>query len=207
MAVIDVYNLQKEKTAQIELRDDIFLVPVKKHILHQVVVSQLLRRRSGTASAKGRSEVNRSGKKLYRQKGTGRARAGDAASPTRKGGGVTFGPAPRQYEQKIPKKLGKLALRMALSDKFKNERLLVVNEFNLAEAKTKQFAAVMKGFEVRKALIVTPDKNEGLERSSRNMRGMKVMRCEGLNVYDVLNYDHLFLVQSAIPKIEEALIS
>ena len=207
MAVIDVYNLQKEKTAQIELRDDIFLVPVKKHILHQVVVSQLLRRRSGTASTKGRSEVNRSGKKLWRQKGTGRARVGDAASPTRKGGGVAFGPKPRRYDQKIPKKLGKLALRMALSDKFQNERLLVVNEFNLPETKTKQFVKVMKGFEVRKALIVTPDKNEGLERSSRNVPGVKVMRFEGLNVYDVLNHDHLFLVQSAIPKIEEALIS
>ena len=207
MAVIDVYNLKKEKTAQIELREDIFLVPVKKHILHQVVVSQMLGRRSGTASTKGRSEVNRSGKKLWRQKGTGRARAGDAASPTRKGGGVAFGPKPRSYAQKIPKKLGKLALRMALSDKFQTERLLVVNEFNLPETKTKQFAQVMKGFDVRKALIVTPEKNEGLERSSRNVPGVKVMRFEGLNVYDVLNYDHLFLVQSAIPKIEEALIS
>jgi len=96
---------------------------------------------------------------------------------------------------------------MALSDKFQNERLLVVNEFNLPETKTKKFVQVMKGFEVRKALIVTPEKNEGLERSSRNVPGVKVMRFEGLNVYDVLNYDHLFLVQSAIPKIEEALIS
>jgi large subunit ribosomal protein L4 len=207
MAVIDVYNLKKEKTAQIELREDIFLVPVKKHILHQVVVSQMLGRRSGTASTKGRSEVSRSGKKLWRQKGTGRARAGDAASPTRKGGGVAFGPKPRSYAQKIPKKLGKLALRMALSDKFRNERLLVVNEFNLPDTKTRQFAQVMKGFDVRKALIVTPEKNEGLERSSRNVPGVKVMRFEGLNVYDVLNHDHLFLVQSAIPKIEEALIS
>lgn len=207
MAVIDVYNLKKEKTAQIELREDIFLVPVKPQILHQVVVSQRLNRRSGTASTKGRSEVNRSGKKLYRQKGTGRARAGDAASPTRKGGGVTFGPKPRSYDQKIPKKLGKLALRMALSDKFRNERLLVVNDFNLPETKTKQFAQVLKGFDVRKALIVTPEKNEGLERSSRNVPGVKVLRYEGLNVYDVLNHDHLFLVQSAIPKIEEALIS
>lgn len=207
MAVIDVYNLKKEKTDQIELRDDIFLVPVKKNVLHQVVVSQLLGRRSGTASTKGRSEVSRSGKKLYRQKGTGRARAGDAASPTRKGGGVAFGPKPRSYAQKIPRKLGKLALRMALSDKFRNERLLVVNEFNLPESKTKRFTQVMKGFDVRKALIVTPEKNEGLERSSRNVPGVKVMRCEGLNVYDVLNHDHLFLVRSAIPKIEEALSS
>jgi len=207
MAVIDVYNLKKEKTDQIELRDDIFLVPVKKNVLHQVVVSQLLGRRSGTASTKGRSEVSRSGKKLYRQKGTGRARAGDAASPTRKGGGVAFGPKPRSYAQKIPRKLGKLALRMALSDKFQTERLLVVNEFNLPETKTKRFTQVMKGFDVRKALIVTPEKNEGLERSSRNVPGVKVMRCEGLNVYDVLNHDHLFLVQSAIPKIEEALSS
>jgi large subunit ribosomal protein L4 len=207
MTVIDVYNLQREKISQAELNEKVFQVPVKKYVLHQVIVSQLANRRAGTASTKGRSEVNRSGKKLWRQKGTGRARAGDAGSPTRKGGGVIFGPKPRKYVRKIPKKLGKLALSMALSDKFQNERLLVLGDFNLPKIKTKDFVQVMKSFDVSKALIVTSEKNEILEKSSANVPWVKVMRCEGLNVYDVLNHEHLFLVESTIPKIEEALLS
>ncbi len=207
MAVIDVYNLQKEKASQIELREDIFGVPVNKHVLHQVVVSQLAGRRSGTASAKTRSEVNRSGRKLYRQKGTGRARAGNAASPTRKGGGVVFAPKPRSFTQKVPKKVRRLALRMALSDKLQSERLFVLADFELPDLKTKGFVGVMKNFDVRKALIVTEQSNPNLERSSRNIPWVKVMKVEGLNVYDLLNHEHLFLVQSAIPKIEEAMVS
>jgi large subunit ribosomal protein L4 len=206
MAVVDVYNLQREKSSQMELRDDVFAVPVKKHVLHQVIVSQLLNRRAGTAAAKGRSQVNRSGRKLWRQKGTGRARAGDAASPTRRGGGVAFGPAPREYSRKIPKRLGKIATCMALADKLRGEKLVVLNHFNLSEMKTKSFVAVMKAFEVRKALIVTEAKNERLEKCSMNVPGVKVMRYEALNPYDILNHDHLFLVQAAIPKIEEALV-
>jgi large subunit ribosomal protein L4 len=206
MALVDVYNLQREKTSQMELRDDVFAVPVKKHVLHQVVVSQLLNRRAGNASAKSRSQVNRSRKKLWRQKGTGRARVGDAASPTRRGGGVAFGPVPREYTRKIPKKLGKTATCMALADKLQEEKLVVLDHFNLSELKTKSFVAVMKAFDVRKALIVTEVKNENLEKSSKNVPWVKVMRFEGLNPYDILNHDHLFLVQAAIPKIEEALV-
>lgn len=207
MAVIDVYNLQKEKASQIELREDVFGVPVNKHVLHQVVVSQLAGRRSGTASAKTRSEVNRSGRKLYRQKGTGRARAGNAASPTRKGGGVIFAPKPRQFAQRVPKKVRRLALKMALSDKFQSDRLFVLADFNLPDLKTKGFLGVMKNFDVRKALIVTDQANVNLERSSRNVPWVKIMKSEGLNVYDLLNHEHLFLVQAAIPRIEEALVS
>lgn len=207
MALIDVYNLQREKASQIDLREDIFGIPVKKHVLHQVVISQLAKRRSGTADTKTRSEVDRSGRKLYRQKGTGRARAGSAKSPTRKGGGVIFGPHPRSYEQRVPKKVKRLALKMALSDKLQSARLFVLTDFNLADAKTKRFVQVMKAFEIRKALIVTEDANENLERSSRNIPWVKVMKYEGLNPYDLLNYEHLFLVQSVIPKLEEALIS
>jgi large subunit ribosomal protein L4 len=206
MAVVDVYNLEREKTSQTELRDDIFAVPVKKHVLHQVIVSRLLNGRAGNASSKTRSQVSRSGKKLWRQKGTGRARVGDAASPTRRGGGVAFGPIPRDYVRKIPKKLGKIATCMALADKLHEEKLVVLDHFNLPELKTKSFVAVMKAFDVRKALIVTEGKNENLERSSKNVSWVKVMRYEGLNPFDILNHDHLFLVQAAIPKIEEALV-
>lgn len=207
MALIDVYNLQREKASEIELREDIFGIPVKKHVLHQVVVSQLAGRRAGTKAAKTRSEVNRSGRKLYRQKGTGRARAGNAASPTRKGGGVIFAPKPRDFAQRVPKKIRRLALKMALSDKFQTERLFVVSDFNLPDLKTKKFIQVMKNFDIRKALIITEGANSNLERSSRNIRWVKVMKYEGLNVYDLLNHEHLFVVQSAIPKIEEALVS
>jgi large subunit ribosomal protein L4 len=207
MAVVDIYNIQNEKVSQMELREDIFHVPVKKHVLHQVVVGQLLNRRSGSASTKSRSKVRSSGRKLWRQKGTGRARVGAASSPTRRGGGIAFGPHPRKYVHKIPKKVRKSALCMALTDKFQNERLVVVDSFNLSEVKTKNFVEVMKIFDASKALIITEEKNENLEKSSRNVPWVKVMRHEGLNVYDVLNHEHLFLVQSAIPKIEEALTS
>ncbi|MDB9822104.1 50S ribosomal protein L4 [Deltaproteobacteria bacterium] len=207
MTLIDVYNLQAEKTSQMELNDAIFRVPVRKDILHQVVVSQMNKKRAGTASTKSRSAVRGSGKKVWRQKGTGRARVGTAASPTRKGGGVAFGPTPRKYVQKVPKKIRRAALIMALTDKLSSERLVVIEDFNLPEIKTRNFVQVMKKFEVNKALIVTEDKNENLEKSSKNVPGVKVMRCEGINVYDILKHDHLFLVRSAITKIEEALIS
>lgn len=206
MALIDVYNLRREKASQVDLREDIFGIPVNKHVLHQVVVSQLAERRSGTAAAKTRSEVKRSGRKLYKQKGTGNARAGNAASPVRRGGGMIFAKKPRVFTKKVPKKVRKLAIRMALSDKLQTERLVVLSDFNLPDLKTKGFVEVMKTFEVRKALIVTEGQNLNLERSSRNIPGVKVMKCEGLNVFDLLSHEHLFLVQSAIPKIEEALV-
>lgn len=205
MATIDVYNMEGEKTSQVELDEDVFNVEVKPHLLHQVVVSQLLKRRSGTATVKGRSDVKASGSKLWRQKGTGRARVGSAASPTRRGGGVAFGPVPRKYERKVSKKVRKAALRMALSDKFRSDRLVVLDGFELPEIKTKAFVNVMKNFEADKALIVTMGKNETLEKSARNVPRVKVLRCEGLNVYDVLNHEHLFLVENAIGTIQEAL--
>jgi large subunit ribosomal protein L4 len=207
MAIVDVYNLQKEKVGEIQLRDEVFNVPVKSHVLHQVVVSQLAGRRAGTASTKGRSEVKASGRKLWRQKGTGRARVGDAASPTRRGGGVAFGPKPRQYDLRVPRKVRKAALRMALSDKLQGEQLIVVDSLSLAEAKTKSFVAVMDRFDVAKGLIVTEGNNESLDKSSRNVPWVKVLRSEGLNVYDILNCDQLVLEQATVGKIEEALIS
>jgi len=205
MTVLDVYNLQKEKVSEVELKDEIFSVPIKKHVLHQVVVAQLAGRRSGTAAVKNRAAVKASGAKLWRQKGTGRARAGKASSPTRKGGGVAFGPSPRKYDQKVPKKVKKAALRMALTDKLLCEQLFVVDDFSLPEIKTKRVVGVIDQFDVRKALFVTHEKSENLEKSSKNVQEVKVMRYEGLNVFDILKYDHLFLERVAVEKIEEAL--
>ncbi|MBN2419013.1 MAG: 50S ribosomal protein L4 [Deltaproteobacteria bacterium] len=206
MTVIDVYNLKAEKTAEMELNEKIFGVDVRKDILHQVVVSQLNKRRAGTASVKTRSEVNGSHSKLWRQKGTGRARVGTGLTNTRRGGGVVFGPVPRSYATKVPKKIKKAAIAMALSDKLNSKQLIVIDDFALPVIKTKDFVKVMKNFEIRKALIVTEDKNENLEKSSKNVPGIKVIRHEGINVYDILNHDHLFLVRPSIEKIEEALI-
>jgi large subunit ribosomal protein L4 len=205
MATVDVYNLKREKVSEVDLPEGVFDVPVKRHVLHQVVVRQAARSRSGTASTKSRSEVKSSGQKLWRQKGTGRARVGKASSPTRRGGGVTFGPAPRTYDMKVPKRVKRAALRMALSDKLRGNQLIVVDGLELPEIKTKDFVAVMKTFDVDKALIVTDGKSEKLGLSSRNVPGVKVMRHEGLNVYDVLRYEHLFLELGAVGKIQEAL--
>ena len=207
MAVVDVYNFKGKKTAQMELNEAVFNAPIKAHVIHQVVVSQLLNKRSGSASTKSRSEVKSSGTKLWRQKGTGRARVGQASSPTRRGGGVAFGPSPHKYVRKVPKKVKRSALRMALTDKFQADRLIVVSGFDLPEIKTKDFVEAMENFKVDRALIVTHEKNEVLEKSSKNVPWVKVMRHEGLNVYDILRHEHLFLDQSAISMIEEALLS
>jgi large subunit ribosomal protein L4 len=205
MTVLDVYNLQKEKVSEVELKGDVFSVPIKKHVLHQVVVAQLAGRRSGTAAVKNRAAVKSSKAKLWRQKGTGRARVGTASSPTRKGGGVAFGPSPRNYDHKVPKKVKKAALRMALSDKVQCEQLFVIDDFALPEIKTQPFVEAMDQFDIRKALIVTNAKSENLEKSSRNVPKVKVMRYEGLNVYDILKYDTLFLERMAVDSLQEAL--
>jgi large subunit ribosomal protein L4 len=205
MTVLDVYNLQKEKVSEVELKESVFSVPIKKHVLHQVVVAQLAGRRSGTAAVKNRAAVKSSSAKLWRQKGTGRARVGTASSPTRKGGGVAFGPSPRKYDQKVPKKVKKSALRMALSDKVQCDQLFVIDDFSLPEIKTKPFVEAMDKFDVRKALIVTNAKSENLEKSSKNVPKVKVMRYEGLNVYDILKYDTLFLERMAVDSLQEAL--
>ena len=207
MTVVDVYNLKREKVSDVELKKEIFNIPIKNHVLHEVVISQLASHRRGTAYTKNRSEVKCSGTKLYRQKGTGRARVGSGASPIRRGGGVAFGPVPRKYINKVPKKVKKAALCMALTDKVKAGQLIVVDDFDLAEIKTKNFVKLMKNFDVNKALIVTQDKIEKLEKSSKNVSWVKVMRYQGLNVYDIMKYDYLFLEQSALGKIQEAFAS
>lgn len=205
MAKVDVYNINNEKVSEIELNDEVFNIPVKGHILHQVLISQLSNKRRGTASTKSRSQVKASTRKLWRQKGTGRARVGSASSPIRRGGGVAFGPKPRSFIKKVPKKVRKLALKMALSDKFKSNKLVVLDSFELPQPKTKEFVKVMDRFELKNSLIVIDNKNENLDLASRNVPGFKLLRREGINVYDILTHDHLVFVESAIRKIEEAL--
>ncbi len=207
MAQIDLYNLSREKVGEVELRDEVFNGPVKPHLFYEVVKWQLAKRRRGTASTKTRAEVRGGGRKPWRQKGLGRARAGSIRSPLWRGGGVVFGPKPRDYSYPLPKKVRRAALRSALSLRYKEGKLTVLDGFDLGQIKTKLFVEAMEklGLKGEKVLIVTDGKDEVLERSARNVPWAKVLRCEGLNVYDVLNYRHLLILRSALPKIEERL--
>ncbi len=206
MATVDVLNIQGDKVSQADLPDEIFDVQVKRSVMHQVVKAQLAKKRSGTATVKNRHDVKGSTRKLYRQKGTGRARRGDIKSPLLRGGGVVFGPHARSYEQKVPKKVRKLALKMALTCKFKEDELMVVDKFELAQIKTKDFFAAVNTLKANNALIVIDQPDRTLELSSRNVPGVKVMRSEGLNVYDILKYEKLVLLEGAIKGIEGRLL-
>ncbi len=202
MAVVDVQNINGEKVSHIDLSDNIFNVPVKSVVLHEVATMQMACRRSGTASVKHRSDVKGSGRKLFRQKGTGRARRGDIKAPLLRGGGVVFGPDPKSYSYNVPKKVKSLALKMALSSKFQGNSLFVIDRIELEQIKTKEFLKVLDALNMKNALIITDKKNENLELSSRNVPGVKVLRSEGLNVYDILKYENLVLLESAIKAIE-----
>jgi large subunit ribosomal protein L4 len=202
MPVLDVQNVKGKQISQVELADDIFSVPVKSSVLHEVVTMQLANRRAATAAVKHRSDIRGSRKKLYRQKGTGRARRGDVKSPLLRGGGVVFGPDGRKYKYQVPKKVKKLALKMALSSKLSAKELVVLDRFDLEEIKTREFVGTLDALKLESALIVTDKKNENLEMSSRNVRGVKVLRSEGLNVYDILKYRTLVLLEPAVKNIE-----
>ena len=207
MAVTEVFNTENKKVGEVELNEALFGLEVKKHILHDVVKMQLANRRSGTACTKTRTEVRGGGKKPYRQKGTGRARAGTNRSPLWRGGGVVFGPKPRDYSYKLPKKVRKLGVRMALSSRFSENNMLVLEGFDLSAIKTKQFVEIMKKLNIENGLIVIPERNENLEKSSRNVKGYKVIQADGLNVYDILLHRHLVLLQSCLGQLEKRLLT
>jgi large subunit ribosomal protein L4 len=207
MAVVDVVNTKGEKVSQVDLTEEIFNIPVKPTVLHQVVIMQLASRRSGTACVKHRHDVSGSTRKLYRQKGTGRARRGDIRSPLLVGGGSVFGPDPRSYAYKLPKKVRRLALKMALTSKLQENKLLVVDRFDLERIRTKTFIGMMDALHLENALIIIDQKDDRLELSSRNVPTVKVLRSEGLNVYDILKYNRLVLLESSIKAIEGRLLS
>ncbi|MBS0012750.1 MAG: 50S ribosomal protein L4 [Desulfobacterales bacterium] len=202
MAVVEVKNIQGETVSEIDLSEEIFNVEVKQSVLHQVVRMQLANRRRGTAKVKRRSEVRGSTQKMFRQKGTGRARRGDVKSPLLRGGGVIFGPEPRDYSYKVPKKVRRLALKMALSAKLKDNEIIVLDGFALDQVKTKAVASTLQRLELEKPLIVIDQKDATLELSSRNIPGVKVLRVEGLNVYDILNHKTLVLLAPSLKGIE-----
>jgi large subunit ribosomal protein L4 len=205
MAVVDVQIIKGENVSQIVLSDSIFNVSPKKSVLHEVVTMQLASRRSGSASVKNRSDIRGSQKKLFRQKGTGKARRGNIKSPLLRGGGVVFGPSTKSYSYKVPKKVRKLALKMALSAKLQKNTIMVLDQFELEAIKTKQFIEVLNALNVKNVLIISDQKNENLELSSRNVPYIKVQRIEGLNVYDILKHKNLILLESSIKGIERRL--
>jgi len=207
MAVADVFDIEKKKVSQVDLNDAVFGAEVNDAIIYDVVKMQLASRRSGTASTKTRSDVRGGGKKPWRQKGTGRARAGTTRSPIWRGGGIVFGPHPRDYSFSIPKKVRKKAIISALSMKFKENKMLVLKDFPMEKISTRIFKGVVDLFSLKKALFVIDDTNEVLLKSSRNIKNVKMIRSEGINVYDILNHEHLILLEPSVKKIEGALLA
>ena len=202
MAAVDVLNSAGNKVSETELPDEIFSIPVKISVLHDVVRSQLVSKRAGTAASKTRGQVSGSTKKLFRQKGTGNARPGSVKSPLRKGGGVIFGPSQRSYDIKVPKKVRKLALKMALSAKVQDANLFVIDALELEAIKTKALADILKALNLNDLLIVSDSDDAKLALSSRNIPDIKVIKTAGLNVYDILKFKNLLLVESSIETIK-----
>jgi large subunit ribosomal protein L4 len=207
MTKLAVYNIGNQKVNDIELDDQIFKVKTNPALFYHVVRMNLASQRKGSAATKNRALVRGGGAKPWRQKGTGRARAGTRRSPLWRGGGTIFGPMPRDYTFSLPKKERRTALRAALSLKLQEEKLILLDEFPLDGFKTKQVLEVLKRFNVENALIVTNKKNIFLERSTRNISSVEVLHADELNVYDILNHEHLILLSPVLPRIQGVLAS
>lgn len=209
MPKVAVYNFNGEQIGDIDLNEQVFGVEINEPVMHEVLVAQLAAKRSGTAKTKTRGEVAGGGRKPWRQKGTGRARHGSIRSPLWVGGGTIFGPRPRSYRKRIPKKVKKLAVKSALSARVNEERLMVVDELPFSEPKTKRMMEFLNnlGLEGAKVLIVLPDKNEQIYKSARNIPNVKTMVAGAANIYDLLNHEYIIILQDAIEKLEEVLVS
>ena len=203
MPKVPVYKTDGTKAGNIDLKDEVFGIEVNEAVMHQVVVAQLANKRQGTQSVLSRSEVSGGGIKPWRQKGTGRARAGSSRSPIWTKGGVTFAMNPRDYSKKVNKKVKKLAIQSALSMKVKDKDIIVLDELSLEQPKTKLMAGMLSVFDVKKALIVTAAKDESVIRASGNIKGVKTLLADSVNVYDVLNCDKLVITKEAVKKVEE----
>lgn len=205
MAKITVYDMNKNQVGERELTDDIFNTDVRSYLIHDMVRYQLAARRQGTADSKTRSEVRGGGKKPYKQKGTGNARQGCIRAPHYVGGGVAFGPQPRDYDFKLNRKVKKAALKSAISVRFKQEKLTVLNALDLEKISTKGFVEVLNRFDLANVLVVIDGANPAVELSARNLPQVKVLRAEGVNVYDVMKYRNLVLTEGAVSQLEGAL--
>ncbi|MDE5415760.1 50S ribosomal protein L4 [Alkalihalobacterium chitinilyticum] len=206
MPKVALFNQSGSQVGDIELSDAVFGIEPNEHVLHDAVVMQQASLRQGTHKTKGRSEVRGGGRKPWRQKGTGRARQGSIRSPQWVGGGVVFGPTPRDYGYKLPKKVRRLAIKSALSSKVKAAEIVVLEELALNAPKTKEMISILSNLSVdRKALIVTADYNDAVALSARNIPGVTFVSAEGVNVLDVLKHDKLIITKGAVEKVEEVL--
>jgi large subunit ribosomal protein L4 len=204
--LVDVVNAKNETVDRCELPEAVFSAPVKPHLLHEVVRMQLAKRRQGTAETKGRSDVSGGGKKPWKQKGTGRARAGSTRSPLWRHGGTVFGPHPRSYDFGVPKAIRRQALLAALTSKAQAGAIRVLESLGLERPSTKAMVALLKGAGVAgKALVVLPARDETLEKSARNLPAVRVLTVQGLNVYDVLKADTLVLTPEGVHTLREVL--
>lgn len=200
-----VYNLEKKKVGEVELTDEIFGGKVNKALLYEAVRMQLMNRRQGDAASKNRKLVSGSTKKIYRQKGTGRARHSDRRANIFVGGGKSFGPHPRDYSYALPVKARRGALRSALTEKYKEGKLLIVDNLAMKEPKTKLMTEVLRKLGVNRVLLVADAIDDNLRRSVRNIANTKLVRNDALNIYDILKYEHLVITESALAKVQEIL--
>ena len=205
MAKIAVYDINRNQVSERELSDEVFNTEVKGYLIHDMVRYQLAARRQGTSASKNRAAVAGGGKKPYRQKGTGNARQGTIRAPHFVGGGTAFGPSPRDFSFKLNRKVKKAALRCALSARFKEERLSVLNEIQLDAISTKGVVEVLKRFELDSVLVIVDEENQNLELSARNLPHVKVLKAEGVNVYDLMKYRNLVVTEGAVELLEGAL--
>jgi large subunit ribosomal protein L4 len=206
MPKVALYNQNGATVGEIELNDSVFGIEPNKHVLFEAVIMQRASLRQGTHKTKNRAEVSGGGRKPWRQKGTGRARQGSIRSPQWRGGGTVFGPVPRSYSYKLPKKVRRLAIKSALSSKVLENNIVVLDSLVLEAPKTKEMVKILNNLSVdRKALIVTADVNENITLSARNIPGVTVVTANGINVLDVLNHDKLVITKAAVEKVEEVL--
>jgi len=203
MPKVGVYNISGSKIGEIELCDEIFGIEVNQNVLHEVTKAQLANRRQGTQSALTRREVSGGGIKPFRQKGTGRARAGSTRSPQWRHGGIVFAPKPRDYTIRVNKKVRRLAIKSALSSKVQDDQIIVLDNLDLAEAKTREMVKVLTAFSAKKALVVMADKNAVVERAASNIPGVQTITANTINAYDILKYDKFIVTKDAVAKIEE----
>ena len=207
MSTFAVYDIENQKVSEIELDDRIFDAKINPSLFYDVVRMSLASQRKGSAATKNRTLVRGGGAKPWKQKGTGRARAGSRRSPLWRGGGTIFGPMPRNYSFSLPKKVKQAALRAALSLRRQEGKLILLDNFPLGGFKTRQVLEVLKKLQVEDALIVTDEKRLFLERSARNIPKIQILRYEGLNVYDILNHEHLILLSPVVERIQGVLTS
>lgn len=203
MPTVSLYNMDGTVAGQVELKDEVFGVDVNRPVMHQVVVAHLANKRQGTQSALTRAEVSGGGIKPWRQKGTGRARQGSIRSPQWTKGGVVFAPKPRDYSKAVNKKVKRLALKSALSLKVNEEKIIVLNDLSLPEAKTKEMVKVLDNLNAGKSLVVINGVDETIIRACANIPYIKTAQADTLNVYDILNYERFIVTQDAVKKIEE----